>query len=102
MHDFGAPDLPLGPAAQALDGAFVTALAELAAARGRDRSWPGCSRRRRIRDRPFNTLVAVSPRAGDVVATYRKAHLYDSFGYRESDRLLRGRRAAGRRAGSAG
>ena len=30
-----------------------------------------------------NTLVAVSP-AGDVVATYRKLHLYDAFGDRES------------------
>ena len=31
-----------------------------------------------------NTLVAVSP-AGVVVATYRKLHLYDAFGQRESD-----------------
>jgi deaminated glutathione amidase len=30
-----------------------------------------------------NTLVAVSP-AGDVVATYRKLHLYDAFGEKES------------------
>ena len=31
-----------------------------------------------------NTLVAVSP-AGVVEATYRKLHLYDAFGHRESD-----------------
>jgi predicted amidohydrolase len=30
-----------------------------------------------------NTLVAVSP-AGDIVATYRKLHLYDAFGAQES------------------
>jgi deaminated glutathione amidase len=30
-----------------------------------------------------NTLVAVSP-AGDLVATYRKLHLYDAFGEKES------------------
>jgi deaminated glutathione amidase len=37
-------------------------------------------------DRPFNTLVAGGPSS----ATYRKIHLYDSFGYRESDRLTGG------------
>jgi deaminated glutathione amidase len=36
--------------------------------------------------RPFNTLVA----GGAHPATYRKIHLYDSFGYRESDRLTGG------------
>ncbi|MWC00152.1 carbon-nitrogen hydrolase family protein [Agromyces seonyuensis] len=35
-------------------------------------------------DRVHNTLVAVAPRAG-VVATYRKQHLYDAFGSRESE-----------------
>ena len=40
-------------------------------------------------DRPFNTLVVVD---GDGLrASYRKIHLYDSFGFRESDRLLAGR-----------
>jgi deaminated glutathione amidase len=40
----------------------------------------------RIDDDPrfSNTLVAVSP-AGDVIATYRKLHLYDAFGSMESD-----------------
>lgn len=36
--------------------------------------------------RPFNTLVV----RGAATAAYRKVHLYDSFGYRESDRLLAG------------
>ena len=40
-------------------------------------------------NRPFNTLVAFGP-AGDLVASYRKTYLYDSFGYRESDRLTAG------------
>ena len=39
-------------------------------------------------DRPYNTLVVVD-RDG-LRASYRKIHLYDSFGYKESDRL-RGR-----------
>ena len=36
--------------------------------------------------RPFNTLVV----RGGAEAAYRKIHLYDSFGYRESDRLTAG------------
>ena len=36
--------------------------------------------------RPFNTLVV----RGGAEASYRKIHLYDSFGYRESDRLTAG------------
>ena len=36
--------------------------------------------------RPWNTLVL----RGGARADYRKIHLYDSFGYRESDRLLAG------------
>jgi predicted amidohydrolase len=39
--------------------------------------------------RPFNTLVVVSPR-GEVVADYRKVHLYDAFSYRESDYVTGG------------
>jgi len=39
-------------------------------------------------ERPFNTLVVVD-RDG-LRASYRKIHLYDSFGYKESDRLLAG------------
>jgi predicted amidohydrolase len=38
--------------------------------------------------RPYNTLVVVN-RDG-LLSSYRKIHLYDSFGYRESDRLLAG------------
>lgn len=34
----------------------------------------------------YNTLVGIDE--GEVKATYRKVHLYDAFGYRESDRVL--------------
>lgn len=34
--------------------------------------------------RVFNTVVALDP-TGEVVASYRKIHLYDAFGQRESD-----------------
>lgn len=39
--------------------------------------------------RPYNTLVVVDK--DSLQAKYRKIHLYDSFGYKESDRLLAGR-----------
>ena len=40
-------------------------------------------------DRAYNTLVAVRP-DGTLAGSYRKIHLYDAFGYRESDRLAPG------------
>lgn len=72
--------------AQSLDGEFVTDLIACAAAHevtivaGFLETGDGV----RVR----NTLVAVD--AGGVLATYRKQHLYDAFGQRESDRILAG------------
>ncbi|NED99029.1 carbon-nitrogen hydrolase family protein [Phytoactinopolyspora halotolerans] len=88
MHDFGTPTTLLGPAAQDLDGPFVTALSALAK-RQRAAVVGGMFERSGDDDRPFNTLVVVGP-DGELRTTYRKAHLYDSFGYRESDRLSAG------------
>lgn len=92
MHDFGPPNLPLGPVAQALDGQFVDSLAKLAARLGVTLV-AGMFEGSDDPDRPFNTLVVLDS-TGQLVSTYRKAHLYDSFGYRESDRLLSGSTAA--------
>jgi deaminated glutathione amidase len=88
MHDFGRPDLPLGPVAQPIDGPFVGQLAAHARAL-RATVVGGMFEASADAQRPYNTLVAVGP-DGAVTATYRKVHLYDSFGYRESDRLLPG------------
>jgi deaminated glutathione amidase len=88
MHDFGKPDLPLGPAAQRLDGPFVAALAGHARAM-RATIVAGMFEESADAMRPYNTVVAVAP-DGDLQAVYRKVHLYDSFGYRESDRLSPG------------
>lgn len=88
MHDFGPVDTPLGPAAQDLDGPFVTALADLAK-RTDATVIAGMFERSDDPDRPYNTLVALGP-DGQLRAAYRKIHLYDSFGYRESDRLRAG------------
>jgi predicted amidohydrolase len=88
MHDFGDGELTLGPVAQPLDGPFVAGLAGMAR-EARATIVAGMFETSPDPDRPHNTLVAVGP-DGDVQAMYRKAHLYDSFGYRESDRLLAG------------
>jgi deaminated glutathione amidase len=88
MHEFGLPETPLGPVAQRLDGPFVGSLAELA----RQHSAvvvAGMFERSDDPDRPHNTLVALDP-AGSPLAAYRKAHLFDSFGHRESDKLRAG------------
>jgi len=103
MHDFGSPDHDLASAAEPLDGPFVALLSDHAVRLGTtivagmfERSPdaananPGHANSGHSNSgRPFNTLVAVGP-DGSLVASYRKIHLYDSFGYRESDRLTAG------------
>ncbi|HVV74446.1 MAG TPA: carbon-nitrogen hydrolase family protein [Mycobacteriales bacterium] len=92
MHDFGAPDLPLAPVAEPLDGPFVSALAEIAKRRGITvvagmfEVAQGDGERD---DRVFNTVVAVGA-DGDLIGHYRKQHLFDALGWLESDRLLPG------------
>ncbi|MDH6180440.1 putative amidohydrolase [Microbacteriaceae bacterium SG_E_30_P1] len=79
-----APDL--GEAwlegAEALDGAFVSGLTSLSRELG-IHLIAGMLEHASER-RVSNTVVAVSPSEGHV-ATYRKIHLYDAFGQRESD-----------------
>jgi predicted amidohydrolase len=70
-------------AAEPLDGSFVTALSEIAD----DRNLAivaGMAEQAGERGRFTNTVVAVAPRVG-LVASYRKQHLYDAFGARESE-----------------
>jgi deaminated glutathione amidase len=81
------PSVSLAPFAEPLDGPFVAALQRLAA------------RHRMVivagvfepagKDRVFNTVVAVAG-DGTTIGSYRKMHLYDAFGYRESDRIASG------------
>ncbi len=87
--DFGPPGSSVGDRAESMDGPFVDALC--ARARDHGGTWvAGLFERSPDPDRPYNTLVAVD--ADGLRAFYRKVHLYDSFGYRESDRLLAGDR----------
>jgi deaminated glutathione amidase len=87
MRDFGSPGSDVSEFAEDLDGPFVKRIAELAAAHDVT-VVAGMFERSEDPGRPYNTLVVVD--AGGLRASYRKIHLYDSFGYKESDRLLAG------------
>ncbi len=84
-RDFGKPGSDVAPYAEDLEGPFVSALT---AAAGDRTLIAGMFEKAPDSQRPFNTLVVVN-RDG-ILATYRKVHLYDSFGYRESDALTAG------------
>ena len=84
-RDFGKPGSDVSEYAESLDGPFVTEVERVA--KERDTTVvAGLFETSGDPDRPYNTLVA----RGTGRADYRKIHLYDSFGYRESDRLSAG------------
>ncbi len=80
--------------AQTLHGPFVRALAQLAAELG-IHIVAGMAERLPTRadgteeTKVANTVVALDPH-GELVAHYRKVHLYDAFGQRESDWIMPG------------
>ena len=86
-RDFGEPGSALGPFAQPLAGAFPSRLRELSAASGA--AWlAGMFEIAEDPARPLNTLVLAD---GDRLTAYRKIHLYDSFGFKESETVSPGR-----------
>ena len=88
MHDFGLRTDDLKSAAEPTDGPFVDRLQTLAAGHGLTivagmfEAIPGD-------DRIYNTAVVVDPRRG-LTTKYRKRHLYDAFGDKESERFRPG------------
>jgi deaminated glutathione amidase len=82
-RDFGEPGSDLTGVAEPLDGPFVTALTRLAEER---RTTIVAGMFERTDGPPYNTVVV----RGGAGADYRKIHLYDSFGFRESDVLAAG------------
>jgi predicted amidohydrolase len=84
-RDFGQPGSDISDAAEPLDGPFATEVAKVAAERGTT-IVAGMFERGDDPARPVNTLVL----RGAAEADYRKIHLYDSFGYKESDRVTAG------------
>jgi predicted amidohydrolase len=84
-RDFGEAGSDVSGYAEGLAGPFATELARVAAERGTT-VVAGMFETGPSPERPYNTLVV----RGAAEAAYRKIHLYDSFGYRESDRLSAG------------
>ncbi|MDT0202510.1 carbon-nitrogen hydrolase family protein [Nocardioides sp. AE5] len=83
-RDFGSPGDDVSAFAEPVDGPFGQALGALA---GPQRTVvAGMFERSADPARPWNTLLL----RGAATANYRKIHLYDSFGYKESDRLVAG------------
>jgi predicted amidohydrolase len=74
--------------AEPLDGEFVSTLRKSAVEHG-VAIVAGMFERSCDQDRPYNTLLAVGA-DGSLLGAYRKIHLYDAFGYKESDQLTAG------------
>lgn len=88
MADFATEGGSVGDLAEPLDGEFVSALRKVALEHG-TAIVAGMFERSCDEARPYNTLLAVGA-DGDLLGAYRKIHLYDAFGYRESDQLTAG------------
>jgi predicted amidohydrolase len=75
----------LAPEAEPLDGPFVAGLAEAARA-NRVAVVAGLFESIAGSDRVYNTVVALGA-DGELIGSYRKIHLFDAFGHRESERI---------------
>jgi predicted amidohydrolase len=85
-RDFGEPGSALAANAEPLDGPFVTEVERVAELRDTTVVAGMFESTGDGDDTPYNTVVV----RGRARHDYRKIHLYDSFGYRESDVLAAG------------
>jgi predicted amidohydrolase len=76
------------PLAEPLDGPFVAELRGAARRHG-IAVVAGIFERAPDEERAFNTVVAIDG-SGRLIGSYRKIHLYDAFGHRESDHVVAG------------
>ncbi|GAA0573459.1 carbon-nitrogen hydrolase family protein [Kribbella sandramycini] len=88
MLDFAAEGGSVAAEAEPLDGEFVATLRKSAVEHG-VAIVAGMFERSCDQARPYNTLLAVGA-DGTLLGAYRKIHLYDAFGYKESDQLTPG------------
>jgi len=84
-RDFGQAGSDVSAYAEPVAGPFGAELARVAGVRDTTIA-AGMFEIGEDPSRPYNTLLV----RGEAAAEYRKIHLYDSFGYRESDRLSAG------------
>ncbi|EME21410.1 carbon-nitrogen hydrolase family protein [Rhodococcus triatomae] len=88
MYTGARIDDSLAAAAEPLDGPWVTGVRAVASEFG-VHVVVGITEALAGDDHVSNTLVAVAPDGG-IAAVYRKIHLYDAFGFRESDVIRAG------------
>jgi len=81
-RDFGQPGSDLRPYAEPLDGPYAQRIRALG-----EHALVVAGAFERTDDLPYNTLIAAGP---GVEASYRKIHLYDSFGFKESSTVTPG------------
>jgi deaminated glutathione amidase len=86
QRHFGEPGSDLAPYAEKLDGPFVTELERVARDRGTTIVAGMFEETGGTPDNPYNTVVV----RGGAHLDYRKIHMYDSFGYQESQVLAAG------------
>ena len=87
MYAYDRPPDEIAAVAETLDGPFVDGLAELAAELGLT-AIAGMFEKVPGEQQPYNTAVAVGPTG--LLGRYRKLHLYDALGKKESDALVPG------------
>ncbi len=88
-RDFGEPPEPLAPVAEPLDGPFASTLGRLAREHRAVIVAGMLERAESSSTRAFNTVIAVGP-DGRLIGAYRKLHMFDAFGFKESDRIVPG------------
>ncbi|MDH5418284.1 MAG: carbon-nitrogen hydrolase family protein [Nitrosopumilus sp.] len=74
--------------AETINGNFVTIIAE-AAKENQIQVIGSFYEKSRKKDRVYDTSFVISE-SGKVISTYRKIHLYDALGFRESDKMVAG------------
>ncbi|MFB6960410.1 carbon-nitrogen hydrolase family protein [Streptomyces sp. NPDC056309] len=80
------PEADIVQHTERIDGPFATAIGTLARRHGITVVAGMTETPAAQGERPSNTVLAVDQR-GDPLGVYRKVHLYDAFGYRESDHV---------------
>ena len=86
-RDFGPSGTSMAAYAEPLDGPFVSALLHSSHRSGAAVAAGMFEVNPEDPQRPFNTLVVAH---GGEITTYRKVHLYDSFGFKESEAVTPG------------
>ncbi|MFF0224222.1 carbon-nitrogen hydrolase family protein [Streptomyces sp. NPDC004629] len=86
MYSHPDPQADIVPHTERIDGPFATAIGTLAERHGIAVVAGMTESPAAEGERPSNTVIAVD-RTGGPLGVYRKVHLYDAFGYRESDRV---------------